>query len=126
MSLTFYRYPTRNFVSIITIIIIINMIRIAFYGILSNVSSYAQVGVAKAVGRLSSLLFNANNYFHWPGGLSPVRRFQIANVSIATYSKNHLLFIPVTTGFFAVDSTLIVELSKFNAASKDDDFLNTI
>lgn len=39
--------------------------------------------------------------------------------------KLYLLFIPVTTGSFAVDSNLTAELSKFNAASTDDVFLNT-
>ena len=37
-----------------------------------------------------------------------------------------LLFIPVGIGFFSVDKTLTVELSKFNAAVKEEDFLKTI
>lgn len=38
----------------------------------------------------------------------------------------HLLFIPVATGFFFVESTLTVDLSRFNAALKEEDFLKTI
>lgn len=41
-------------------------------------------------------------------------------------SSLDLLFIPVGIGFFFVDRTLTVELSKFNAAVKEEDFLKTI
>lgn len=48
-----------------------------------------------------------------------------SHISMWSHSL-YLLFIPVATGFFFVESTLTVDLSRFNAALKEEDFLKTI